>query len=157
MKMKTAEEMVLEKNRPTISIDASKPVIDALNLMVQNKIGAILVSEGGRSVGIYTERDLLRNMVAPGFNPQTSRIGDHMTHPIKTAPHNTSLLKLKEMYLGLFIRHIMIEKEGEHIGMLSIGDILRASLLEQDRRIKDLNAIASWEYYENWGWDRSKK
>lgn len=155
--MKTAEEMVLEKNRPTVTIDASKPIIDALKLMNDHKIGAILVNEGGRSVGIYTERDLLRNMADRGFDPQTSRIGDYMTIPLKTAPHDTSLLKLKEMFLGLFIRHIMIEKEGNHIGLLSIGDVLRASLLEQDRQIKDLNAIASWEYYENWGWDRSKK
>ncbi len=155
--MKTAEEMVLEKNRPTVTIDASKPIIDALKLMNENKIGAILVTEGGRSVGIYTERDLLKNMVDRGFNPQTSRIGDYMTIPLKTAPHDTSLLKLKEMFLGLFIRHIMIEKQGQHIGLISIGDVLRASLLEQDRQIKDLNAIASWEYYENWGWDRTKK
>ncbi len=154
--MKTAEEMVMEKNRAMITIDASQPVIDALSLMVKNRIGAILVTENDRIVGIWTERDLLNNIVDSQFDPQTSRIGDYMSVPVKTAPHDTPLLRLKEMLIGLFIRHIVIEKEGKHIGLLSIGDVLRASLLEQDRQIQELNAIASWEYYENWGWHRSK-
>jgi len=57
---------------------------------------------------------------------------------------------------GLFIRHIIVEKNGRYIGLLSIGDVLRASLMEQDLQIKELNAMASWEYYENWGWDRKR-
>lgn len=154
--MKTAEEMVLEKRRAMITIDASQPVINAVNLMIKNKIGAILVTENDNIVGIWTERDLLNSMVDSQFDPQTSRIADYMSVPVKTAAHNTPLLKLKEMLIGLFIRHIVIEKDGQYIGLLSIGDILRASLLEQDRQIKDLNAIASWEYYENWGWHRTK-
>lgn len=155
--MKNAEEMILEKNRAMITIDASEPIKNALSLMVKHKIGAILITEERRIVGIWTERDLLNHILDSQFDIQSSRIGDYMTVHIKTASHNTSLLKLKEMFLGLFIRHIVIEKKGEYIGLLSIGDVLRASLLEQDRQIKELNAIASWEYYENWGWDRPKK
>ena len=71
--------------------------------------------------------------------------------------HDTSLISLTEKFLGLFIRHLMIEKDGVQLGLLSIGDVLRASLLEQDRQIKELNAIASWEYYDDWGWDRKKR
>jgi CBS domain-containing protein len=155
--MKNAEEMILEKNRAMITIDASDPVKNALNLMVKHKIGAVLVTEENKIVGIWTERDLLNNILNPQFDLQSSRIGDHMTMPVKTARHDTPLLKLKEMFLGLYIRHIVIEKKGKHIGLLSIGDVLRASLLEQDRQIKELNAIASWEYYENWGWHHSKQ
>jgi signal-transduction protein with cAMP-binding, CBS, and nucleotidyltransferase domain len=80
-----------------------------------------------------------------------------MTTPVRSVAHDTPLVKLKEMFLGLFIRHLLVERGGEYIGLLSIGDILRASLLEQDRKIKDLNSMARWEYYENWGWDWKKK
>jgi CBS domain-containing protein len=155
--MKNAEDVLREKNSHMVTIDSDRPVAEALRLMVGHKIGAILVSQKDHIVGIWTERDLLRNMVMPGFDPETARIGDYMTRPLKTASFDTSLIKLKEMFLGLYIRHIIIEKEGQYIGMLSIGDVLRASLLEQDRQIKELNAIASWEYYENWGWDRKKR
>jgi signal-transduction protein with cAMP-binding, CBS, and nucleotidyltransferase domain len=80
-----------------------------------------------------------------------------MSTPVRTTPHSTSILKIKEMFLGLFIRHILVEKNGDYIGLLSIGDVLRASLVVQDLQIKELNAIGNWEYYENWGWDRKKK
>ncbi len=80
-----------------------------------------------------------------------------MTTPLYTTAHSTSILKIKEMFLGLFIRHILVEKDGDYIGLLSIGDVLRAGLVAKDLQIKELNAIGSWEYYENWGWPRKKE
>lgn len=154
--MKTAEDILINKQQDMITISSEKTISEALRIMNDNKIGAILVKTADKINGIWTERDLLRNIINPGFNPEIDRVGDYMTSRLKTAPFDTPLLKLKEMFLGLFIRHILIEKNGEYIGLLSIGDVLRASLLEQDRHIKDLNAIASWEYYENWGWERKK-
>lgn len=155
--MKTAEEIVKEKNREMVCISFDKTVRDAVRLMNENNIGAILVKKNDRIVGIWTERDLLHNMNLPEFNPDTDLIGDHMTTKLHKTEHDTSILKIKEMFLGLYIRHILIEKDGIYIGVLSIGDVLRASLIEQDRQIKSLNKIASWEYYENWGWHRNKK
>jgi CBS domain-containing protein len=108
-------------------------------------------------VGIFSERDLLRNTVNPDFNPKLARVGDYMSTPLHCASHDTPLIKLYEKFLGLFIRHILIMKDDRQLGMLSIGDVMRASLLEQDKQIKELNAIASWEYYEDWGWDRKKR
>jgi hypothetical protein len=61
------------------------------------------------------------------------------------------------MFLGLYLRHLPIKKDDRFLGMVSIGDVLRANLLEKDRKIKELNSMASWQYYENWGWDRTKK
>lgn len=61
------------------------------------------------------------------------------------------------MFLGLFLRHILVEKEGEYIGLLSIGDVLRAGLLEKDRQFREINKFFSWDYYENWKAGRKKK
>lgn len=155
--MKTAEDIINENKRDMVCIGREQSVYDAVRQMAENRIGAILIKEGGRMVGLFSERDLLRNSANPDFNPKTARVGDYMSSPLHSATHNTPLLKLKEMFLGLFIRHLVIEKQGRQIGMISIGDVLRASLLEQDQQLKALNAIASWEYYENWGWDRKRK
>ncbi len=155
--MKTAEDILNEKKREAIWIRRDKSVFDTVCRMVENGIGAILIKEGERYVGIFSERDLLRNTAAPGFNPRTAMVGDYMSTPLHTAPHDMQLLKLKERFLGLFIRHLVVEKGDRQIGMLSIGDVMRASLLEQDQQIKELNQIASWEYYEDWGWDRKKR
>jgi CBS domain-containing protein len=155
--MKTAGEILKEKNREMVCISHDKTVRDAVRLMNDNNIGAILVKKEDQIVGIWTERDLLRNINLPGFNPDADLIGDYMTTGLHTAEHDTSILKIKEMFLGLFIRHILIKKDGIYIGLLSIGDVLRATLIEQDRQIKSLNKIAGWEYYEHWGWDRKKR
>jgi CBS domain-containing protein len=155
--MKTAEEILKEKNREMVCISSDRTIREALGLLNEQNIGAILVKKEGKIVGIWTERDLLHNINLPGFNPDTDLIGDYMTTGLHTTAHDTSILKIKEMFLGLFIRHILIEKDGVYIGLLSIGDVLRASLIEQDRQIKSLNKIASWEYYENWGWHRKKR
>ena len=155
--MKTAGEILKEKKREMVCISSDKTIRDAIRLMNDNNIGAILVKEKDQIVGIWTERDLLHNMNLPEFNPDTDLIGDHMTTGLHKISNDTSILKINEMFLGLFIRHILVEKDGIYIGVLSIGDVLRASLIEQDRQIKSLNKIASWEYYENWGWPRNKK
>jgi signal-transduction protein with cAMP-binding, CBS, and nucleotidyltransferase domain len=155
--MKTAGDILKEKNREMVIISSDKPVREAIRFMTANKIGAILVEKGSKIVGIWTERDLLHNINQPGFNPDTDTVGDFMTTSLHATEYNSPLLKIKEMFLGLFIRHVLVKKDGEYIGLLSIGDVLRASLLEQDRQIKELNAIAGWEYYENWRWDRKKR
>ncbi len=67
---------------------------------------------------------------------------------------STPLVVLEEMFLGLFIRHILVEKDNRYVGLLSIGDVIRASLLEKDGKIKELNSIASWQYYEDWCWKK---
>jgi len=155
--MKTAGDILKEKDKEIVCISSDKTVRDAIQLMNDNNIGAILVKKNDQIVGIWTERDLLHNMNLPGFNPDADLIEDYMTTKLHKTGHDTSILKINEMFLGLFIRHIIVEKDGDFIGLLSIGDVLRASLIEQDRQIKSLNKISSWEYYENWGWPRNKK
>ena len=148
--MITAEDILKEKQRDIVSISWDQTVQEACQKMVQKKIGAILVKKDDQYIGIWTERDLLQKITEEGFNPQTAKISDHMSAPLKTAPHSTRIHKLEEMFLGLFLRHLPIEKEGEFIGLLSIGDVLRASLIDMDRQLKELNAFVTWDYYENW-------
>ncbi len=155
--MKTAEDIVLDKNNEIVHVAKTQTIAEAIDLMNANKIGAILVKEGDDLIGIWTERDYLRGSSDPAFDPKSARIGDHMTSPLHFAAHDTTLTQLEEMFLGLFVRHIPVKKDKRFLGMVSIGDVLRANLLAKDRQIKELNSMASWQYYENWGWDRDKK
>ena len=155
--MKTAGDILTDKKRDMVTVRPEQTIREALERMQVNRIGAILVKRADKIVGIWTERDLARDILKSGFDIDTAMVGDHMTTRLYTAPEDTPLLKLQEMFLGLFIRHILITQGRKTIGLLSMGDVLRASLLEKDAQIKDLNAIASWEYYENWGWDRKLK
>jgi len=154
--MKTAEDIVKDKKTDIVSVSYDQTVQQACQLMVDKKIGAILVKKEADYVGIWTERDLLRNMTAPGFDPETAQIGDYMTTQLHSVSHDTTLHRIEEMFLGLFVRHLPVDKDGETIGMISIGDVLRASLLQKEQQFKDLNAFVNWDYYENWKWGRKK-
>jgi CBS domain-containing protein len=154
--MKTAEDILADKGNTTVAVSRDHTIADAIGLMNEHRIGAMLVEEGGEMIGIWTERDFLRSSSDPDFDPRQAKIGDHMTSPLHFAPHDASVTRLEEMFLGLYLRHLPVTKNGTFIGMVSIGDVLRANLLVKDQQIKELNSIASWQYYENWGWDRRK-
>lgn len=155
--MKTAEDIVREKGSEVVSVTKTQTVAEAIELMNTHRVGAILVREGGDMVGIWTERDYLRNSSDPSFDPRSAKVAERMSSPLRFARHDATLTQLEEMILGLYVRHLPVEKDGQFIGMVSVGDVLRANLLEKDRQIKELNSIASWQYYENWGWDRKKR
>jgi CBS domain-containing protein len=154
--LKTAEDIILDKNNHIVHVGKTQTVAEAIHLMNENKVGAILVKEGDEMIGIWTERDYLRGSSDPAFDPKTARVGDHMTSPLHFASHDATVTQLEEMFLGLYLRHIPVKKDDSFLGMVSIGDVLRANLLDKDRQIKELNSMASWQYYENWGWDKSK-
>ena len=155
--MYTAEDIVKDKNQQILTVSFDDTVEKACEFMVRRKIGAVLVEKDEEYVGIWTERDLLRNTPKEEFDPKTAKVGSYMTSPLLTAPHDAETYKLEEMFLGCFVRHLVIEKEGHYIGFISIGDVLRASLLEKDRQYKKVNSMVSWDYYENWKWGRKKK
>lgn len=154
--IKTAEDIINDNKRDPVWIRGDKSVYQAIRLMVEQGIGAILVKKADRFVGIFSERDLLRNSAAPDFNPRTALVSDYMSSPLHCVPHDMQMINLMEKFLGLFIRHLLVERGARQIGLLSIGDVMRASLLEQDRRIRELHEIASWDYYEDWGWDKKR-
>jgi len=155
--MKTAGEILNDKKRDMVTVRPEQTIREALERMQVNRIGAILVKRGEKIVGIWSERDLARDILKRGFDIDTAVIENHMSTRLYTASDDTPILKLQEMFLGLFIRHILITHRRKTVGLLSIGDVMRASLLDKDTQIRDLTAMASWEYYENWGWDRKLK
>jgi len=155
--MKNAQDILSQKaNVQLFTISPKETIKTAIEQMVAKKVGAILVEEDEDIIGIWTERDLLNNMVAPEFDPGKQFVKDYMSSPLKKVSHDTPLMVLEEMFLGLYIRHILVEKDNKYIGLLSIGDVIRASLLEKDGKIKELSSIASWQYYENWRWEKKK-
>lgn len=156
--MKTAEDILRNKTRaPIISVTPETTIAKAIQTMVDANIGAILVQKDDDIVGIWSERDLLRSMGHGQFDLHAETIGDHMKTHLHCAAYDTPLIKLEEMFLGLYVRHIIIKRDAQYIGLLSIGDVVRESLLEKDKQLKELNSIASWQYYENWGWDKKKQ
>ena len=148
--MLTAEQILENKGGKIISVDIEATVEGALKIMLENRIGAILITEGEEIKGIWTERDLMKNVVTEGFYSKTSKIKDVMTTNLISSPYTDSLYQLMDKCLGKRLRHLLIEKDGKYIGILSAGDITRAHLMKKSSELEELNKMANWDYYENW-------
>lgn len=155
--MTTAEEILNEKGAYMYGVSPDTSIFDALQLMISKRIGAILVKEGDKIVGIWTERDLMHNTVKDGFTCQKARIGDYMTTKLISVPHTASIWELKDMFLGRRLRHLLIERDEKYIGLLSVGDVTRASLQEQADQLKELNDMVHLDYYDEWRWKKKLK
>jgi signal-transduction protein with cAMP-binding, CBS, and nucleotidyltransferase domain len=150
--MTTAEDILNEKGAIMYSVSPDTTIYDALKLMLEKRIGAILVKDGDQIVGIWTERDLMRNTVDPNFDCKKALIKDYMTTNLISAPVDATIWNLKDLFLGKRLRHVLIERDGKYIGLLSIGDVTRASLQEQAEKLSELNNMVHLQYYDEWRW-----
>ena len=152
--MKTAEQILQDKELEILSVSPDTTITEALQLMIKNQVGAMLIKDKDEIVGIWTERDLMRNIVMPNFDAKTAKIGDYMTTGLLSAPHDNTCYNLLDKFLGMRLRHLLIEQEGKYVGLLSIGDVIKACLQAKDEELRKLNQFVSWEYYENWRWKK---
>jgi len=152
--MKTAADILTCRISELITAGPETTIKDALRLMAKHNIGALFIEDNGKVVGVWTERDHLRNSILPEFDIETARLKDYMTTGLIAAPHTAGIYKLLDMYLGLRLRHLLIEKDGTYIGMVSSGDAVRAALVEKTEELEKLSSFVNWEYYENWRWDK---
>ena len=148
--MKTDGELLTEKKQEMIFVSPDATIHEAVKIMVVNEIGAILIKDGDDIVGIFTERDLLKNAATENFDCKTARIKDFMTKKLQSADYTCNMFQLKDKFLGMHLRHLLITKDEEYIGLLSAGDVARVSLNEKTEELEKLNQLVSWEYYENW-------
>ena len=155
--LRTAEDVLNEKGGDLVTVPPETTIREAARRMKERKIGAVLVRKEGKIVGIWTERDLLYDLADEGFDPTTAVIGDYMTTELVSCPYNTHIYALADKILGLRLRHLLIERDGEYIGLLSSGDILRASLQLRTEQLKELDKIVQLEYYDQWRWRKKQK
>ncbi len=150
--MKTAEDILREKGGEMICVSPSTRIAEALRLMTEHRIGAIIVKEGEALAGIWTERDLMRNTLVESFNSRSDEVSRYMVTELKYAAHDESVYQLQDKFLGMRLRHLLITKRRECIGIISTGDVIRMLLNDMEAQLSEANALASWQYYENWRW-----
>jgi signal-transduction protein with cAMP-binding, CBS, and nucleotidyltransferase domain len=155
--MKTAEDIVNEKGGKMVTVPGDTTIYDALELMIGKKLGAVLVTEAERPVGIWTSRDLMRNVVLKDFDPHTDVVRDYMSTPLLSAPHSDTPYNMMDKFLGRRINHLLIEKDGRYIGILSSGDVMKCVIQDKTEELTQLRSMVSWEYYEEWRWQPGKK
>ena len=151
--METAKDMVADKGREMVSVPVGTTLFATLEKMNQKKVGAILVTRDEKIIGIWTERDLMRDIVQQKIELKTALIENYMTTQLMSAPHTDTVFNLMDKFLGLRVRHLLIEEDGNIIGLVSGGDVMKCVVHEKDAELRQLNSMVSWDYYENWKWN----
>jgi CBS domain-containing protein len=124
--MNTSISVLLERKGSTVfSLPPDVTVVAAVKEMDRHKIGAILVIDSGRIVGIFTERDVLTRVVAAGLDPKKTPIERVMTRDPMTVPSTTTVEEVMKLITDKRFRHLPVVDGGRLVGMVSIGDILR--------------------------------
>jgi len=122
--MSTVNEMLAHKGSQVYSIGKDATVLDGARLMNEHKIGGLVVLENGRIIGIFTERDVLRRVVAKRLDPAEVRIRDVMTTEVACCRGDTSIDEARAVMMNRRIRHLpVIDDDHTVLGLISIGDL----------------------------------
>lgn len=136
--MRTVRQLLEAKPAEIIAIGPDAPVIDAIRLMAERGIGAVLVMDGPRLVGILSERDYARKVVLMGRASTTTRVREIMTSTVVTATPGQSVDDAMRLMTTHRIRHLPVARDGRVLGIVSIGDLVKSVIEDQRHVIEDL-------------------
>ena len=141
--MKLVQHLLDNKGRDIISILPDASVLDAIKLMADKGIGALVVIDGGDLKGIVTERDYARKVIIKGRASDTTPVADIMTADVITTSSQQTVNKCMEMMTAKKCRHLPVVDDGELVGMISIGDLVQAIIADQQEEIEQLEHYIS--------------
>jgi CBS domain-containing protein len=122
--MSTVREILAKKGTHVWSVGKDATVLDAALLMNEHRIGALVVLEEGRVIGMFTERDVLRRIVAAQRDPARTRVAEVMTDEVVCCTPETSIDEARGAMKNRRIRHLpLVDDDRRLLGMISIGDL----------------------------------
>jgi CBS domain-containing protein len=137
--MKTVAEVIRSKPHSYVySVDSEDSLLDGLRIMAEKGIGALVVLSGGRLVGIVSERDYVRKVALAERSLLNTRISEIMTREVISVGPRDSVQHCMELMTERRLRHLPVLAEGELIGLLSIGDLVKETIAEQADLIRQL-------------------
>ncbi|MEG0862682.1 MAG: CBS domain-containing protein [Pseudomonas sp.] len=139
--MKTVAQLLktkAEKHHQVHTIAPDQMVLDALKLMADKNVGALPVVEGGQVVGIVSERDYARKMVLKGRSSVGTPVSAIMSAPVITVDPHQNIDYCMSMMTNSHLRHLPVVENGELLGLLSIGDLVKEAIAEQANMIQQL-------------------
>lgn len=124
--MNTSIATLLEgKGRALHTVPASVTVFEAVQKMNQHRIGAVLVQDGPRLAGIFTERDALTRVIAASLDPKTTPLAKIMTTNVLTIGPEATVQEVMDIFAEKRCRHLPVIQDGQLTGLISIGDVSR--------------------------------
>jgi CBS domain-containing protein len=133
-------DILREKGTKVQSIDPNENVYEALRQMDEHGIGALLVMEGNKPIGLFSERDYARKLALRGLRSRETAVKTIMSSPVLTISPDASVQQALSMMTEKFIRHLPVVDGSGVIGMVSIGDLVKAVIKDQQSLIEQLES-----------------
>jgi len=136
--MNQLSEILDEKGHDVLRIEADASVLEAVKQMVEANVGSLLVTDGGEVRGIVTERDYLRRVTLEGRTDRETAVREIISSPLIVATPETTIDECKALMTNRRIRHIPVVEDGDVVGLVSIGDLVKFESKQQTFEIKYL-------------------
>lgn len=120
------------------SISPESSIYDCVKKLNQLGVGALLVMEGEKLVGIVSERDIIRNLISSNLQIDKAKVSDIMTKKLVTVPPTMTVTEAMRLVTEKRFRHLPVVEDGKLIGIVSIGDLTRCAMLAQENEISSL-------------------
>ncbi len=136
--MYTVRHLLQEKGNQVWSIAPVASVYEALQLMAEKNIGAVLVLDGGQVEGIFTERDYARKVVLKGRSSRTTMVRELMTPDVLYVSPDDTIENCMAIMTDKRLRHLLVLDQGQVSGIVSIGDVVKAIISDREFTIREL-------------------
>ena len=141
--MGKVRNIIQTKGNAIYSVPSKITVYHALEVMFEKNIGALLVIDDGKFLGIFTERHYARKLALRGKSSKETTIGEIMTERPVTVTLETSIEDCMKMMAGKKIRHLPVTENGQLVGLISVGDVVKYIIQEQKSIIENLEQYIS--------------
>ena len=142
--MQRVRHLLDRKGREVWSVDAGAPVLEAIRAMAEKRVGALPVTRQGKLIGVISERDYARKVILLGRSSADTAVEQIMSSPVITVTPDDPVRRCMELMTERRIRHLpVLGPDGAMIGMISIGDLVRAVIEEQEETIQQLEKFIS--------------
>jgi CBS domain-containing protein len=139
-------DILRRKGEDVYSVGPLATVIDAVHMMNDHHVGSVLVCEGGDPVGVFSERDVLVRVVAAQRDPRRTLVRDVMTTRLHTATPDDTLLDVMRLMTERRCRHVPVMEGGRLLGMVSIGDLTKATQRNLHQEVRELSSYIGGPY-----------
>src|SRR5580658_8779895 len=138
--MTIVRQLLDRKGRALFSVEPDTPVLEAIRAMATHQVGALLVMSQGALRGIVSERDYARKVILLGRASADTPVRDIMSSPVVTVQPDTTVQACMQLMTDRHVRHLPVTDGGKVIGMVSIGDLVKAVIAEQQQQIEQLES-----------------
>ena len=144
--MSSIHEVLERKGRTVLTTQRQASVLEAIGSMSQANIGAIVVEQDGRPVGIFTERDYLRKIALEGRSSRETKVDEVMSSPLITVTPADSTQTAMETMTDRRCRHLIVVDGEELVGIVSLGDLVKHMLVEKQAEVDQLSSYIAGSY-----------